>query len=54
MKKGDAKKLKSEQTKAKRQLLDYMNASNKLKDLKDLQAWTVVVIKDEVYAKRVN
>ncbi|MGB0929599.1 MAG: AAA family ATPase [Chitinophagales bacterium] len=54
LKKEDAKKLKPTQKASKKQLLNYIQDSDKLKDLTDLQAWTVVVIKDEVKVERVN
>ncbi len=54
LKKEEAKKLTATQKASKKQLLNYIQNSDKLKDLTDLQAWTVVVIKDEVKVERVN
>lgn len=52
IKKGN--KLKTYQKAAKKQLLKYITGSDKLKDAKNLQAWTVVVIKDELKIERVQ
>jgi len=54
LKKEDAKKLKSKQKEAKKQLLEYIEESNKFKNMNNLQAWTVVVIKDELTVERVK
>lgn len=54
LKKENEKNWKKYQEKAQQQLLDYIDGSKDLKDLKNLQAWTVVVIKDEVKGKRVR
>ena len=54
LKKEDAKQLKSKQKEAKKQLLEYIEDSSKFRDLNNLQAWTVVVIKDELTAERVK
>ncbi|MEZ4886761.1 MAG: AAA family ATPase [Chitinophagales bacterium] len=54
LKKENAKRCKAEQETAKKQLLNYIADSDKLRNLKNLQAWTVVVIKDELNVERVN
>ncbi|MEZ4887256.1 MAG: AAA family ATPase [Chitinophagales bacterium] len=54
LKKENAKRCNAEQKAAKKQLLDYIADSEKLQDLSNLQAWTVVVIKDELKVERVN
>jgi len=54
LKKEDAKKLKPTQKAAKKQLLKYIQDSERLRDLTDLQAWTMVVVKDEVKVERVS
>ncbi len=54
LKKEESKKLATTQKAAKKQLLQYVQSSEKLKDLTDLQAWTVVVVKDELKVERVN
>jgi len=53
LKKTDSKQLKAVQQKAKKQVLDYVAGEEELRTLKNLQAWTVVVIKDELFSERV-
>ena len=54
MKKENNKDLSKTQAIAKTQLLNYVKKDKELKDLKNLQAWTVVVVKDKVNRKRVH
>lgn len=54
VKKENEKQWKAKEEKAEKQLLDYIEASQRLKDLKNLQAWTVVVVKDDVKRKRIH
>lgn len=54
LKKENKKHLKTEQKEAKKQLLTYINSSNKFKKMKQLQAWTIVVIKDKLHLEKVN
>lgn len=54
LKKEDAKQLKTKQKEAKKQLLEYVNDSAKFKKMNNLQAWTVVVVKDELTVERVK
>ena len=54
LKKKNRSQLAATQKKAKRQLLDYLKGDVELQGLKNLQAWTVVVVKDEVVVERVQ
>lgn len=54
LKKENAKQLKTKQKEAKKQLLEYVNDSAKFKKMNNLQAWTVVVVKDELTVERVK
>jgi len=54
LKKENAKQLKAKQKEAKKQLLEYVEESAKLKKMDNLQAWTVVVAKDELTVERVK
>ncbi|MEZ4886653.1 MAG: AAA family ATPase [Chitinophagales bacterium] len=54
LKKEDAKQLKAKQKEAKKQLLEYVAESAKLNKMSNLQAWTVVVVKDELNVERVR
>ncbi len=54
LKKENAKKLKSKQNEAKKHLFEYIEESQKFKFMKNLQAWTVVVIKDELTVERIK
>ena len=54
LKKENAKRCKAEQAAAKKQLLNYIVDSKKLRELSNLQAWTVVVVKDELVVERVD
>ena len=54
LKKKDSSQLATTEKKAKIQLLDYLKNDAELQALKNLQAWTVVVVKDQVVAKRVQ
>jgi len=53
LKKTNSKQLKAVQQKAKKQVLDYVAGEEELRTLKNLQTWTVVVIKDELFSERV-
>lgn len=50
----DSKRLPKVQQKAKKQLLDYIQKEPELQALKNLQAWTVVVVKDKLFKERVG
>ncbi|MGB1243335.1 MAG: PD-(D/E)XK nuclease domain-containing protein, partial [Chitinophagales bacterium] len=54
LKKENAKRCNTEQKTARKQLLGYIADSKKLKNLSNLQAWTIVIIKDELKVERVN
>lgn len=54
MKKENEKTLSKVQEKAKKQLSDYVTNDAELKAIKNLQAWTVVVVKDEVHSQRIQ
>lgn len=54
LKKEQAKSLKSIEKKAKIQVLDYVQKDETIKQMEGLQTWTVVVVKDEIVAKRVG
>ncbi len=54
VKKEDAKQWKAKQAAAKTQLLNYIADSEKLRNRSNLQAWTIVVIKDKLEVERVN
>lgn len=54
LKKENAKECKAKQAAAKTQLLNYIASSEKLTNMTNLQAWTIVVIKDELEVERVN
>lgn len=53
LKQTESKQLSSVQKKAKTQLLNYIQAEEELNALKNLQAWTVVVMKDKLIRERV-
>jgi len=53
LKKEQSKQLKSQQKKAKTQLLKYIAGSAKFQQLSTLQTWTVVAIKDQLYVEQV-
>ena len=54
LKQTESKQLDSIQKKAKAQLLNYIQKEGELHSLKNLQAWTVVVMKDQLIRERVN
>ena len=53
LKKGEEKQLAKVQQQAKKQLSDYIIAEKELKTLKNLQAWTIIVLKDKVIGDRI-
>jgi len=53
LKKEQAKQLKAKQATAKTQLTKYIAGSDKFNQLKTLQAWTVVAIKDELFVEQI-
>ena len=53
LKKEQAKQLKAKQATAKTQLTKYIAGADKFNQLKTLQAWTVVAIKDELFVEQI-
>ena len=54
LKQADKKELPTVQKKAKKQLLGYVNGEPELQAMKNLQAWTVIVMKDKIIRERVD
>ena len=54
LKKEQARQLKKVEEQAKKQLLDYVNKDDEMLNLEGLQLWTMVVVKDEIVAKRIG
>ncbi|MEM6316079.1 MAG: AAA family ATPase [Bacteroidota bacterium] len=52
LKQSDKKELADTQQQAKQQLLAYLDGASELQAIPNLQAWTVVVVKDTVYLER--
>lgn len=54
LKKEKAKDFEKVEAKAKKQVLEYVTGDEEIQKMKGLQVWTLVVVKDEVIAKRVD